>query len=71
MVNHSVLLDLLSRVGPVKLHLSGAQFRETEDSRTGVGEGWVSCGLYPWRHSSKKSSRSSEAEILEMCCEKM
>lgn len=56
-VDHSVLLDWLCRVGPVKLDFSGAQLRKTQISRTGVGEGGVCCGagLHSWRQNKKGS----------------
>lgn len=55
--NHSVLLNRpgwTSGTGPVELHLSRAQFREQQVSRTGVGEGRVYCGprLHSCRHSN-------------------
>lgn len=57
-VDDSILLDWLCRVGPVKLHFSGAQLRKAQVSRTGVWEGWVCCGagLHSWRHNNTKES---------------
>lgn len=55
-VNHSVLLDRLSWIGPVKLHLFVTEFRKPKISWTGVGESRVCCGprIHTWRCSSTR-----------------
>lgn len=64
-VDHPVLLDRPGWVGPVELHLPGAQVGEAQVCGSRVGEGGVGGG--PWAGSCGGGERETEINSLAKC----
>lgn len=60
-VNHPVLPDRPGWVGPVQLHLPGAQIREAQVCGSRAGESGVGGG--PWTGSCSATGRKKERKI--------